>query len=85
MEGSLCPFTRVSTVSDFWYPLAQGETVQQTVDLPQKVSAPVLAGFPAGRVTFTLNGNEIGQLSLLYQTGAANNVAPLRWWQRLFG
>lgn len=85
VEGSLCPFTRVSTVSDFWYPLAQGETVQRTVDLPQRVEAPVLAGFPAGRVSFTLNGNEIGQLSLLYQTGAANNVAPLRWWQRLFG
>lgn len=85
VEGSLCPFTRVSTVSDFWYPLAQGETVQQTVDLPQRVEAPVLAGFPAGRVSFTLNGSEIGQLSLLYQTGAANNAAPLRWWQRLFG
>ena len=39
----------------------------------------------AGRVTFTLNGNEIGQLSLLYDTGVANNTAPLRWWQRLFG
>ncbi|HJB80002.1 D-alanyl-D-alanine carboxypeptidase family protein [uncultured Flavonifractor sp.] len=85
VTGSLCPFTRVSTVSDFYYPLAQGETVQRTVDLPQRVEAPVEAGFPAGSLTLTLNGDEIGRLSLLYQTGAANNVAPLRWWQRLFG
>ena len=85
VTGSLCPFTRVSTVSDFYYPLAQGETVQRTVDLPEQVEAPVEAGFPAGSLTLTLNGDEIGRLSLLYQTGAANNVAPLRWWQRLFG
>ena len=85
VTDSLCRFTRVSTVSDFYYPLAEGEQVTQTVDLPQQVSAPVLAGFPAGRVTFTLNGDEIGQLSLLYDWGAANNLAPLRWWQRLFG
>lgn len=85
VTGSLCPFTRVSTVSDFYYPLAQGETVQRTVDLPEQVEAPVEAGFPAGSLTLTLNGDEIGRLPLLYQTGAANNVAPLRWWQRLFG
>ena len=85
VTGSLCPFTRVSTVSDFYYPLAQGETVQRTVDLPEQVEAPVEAGFPAGSLTLTLNGDEIGRLSLLYQTGAVNNVAPLRWWQRLFG
>lgn len=85
VTGSLCPFTRVSTVSDFYYPLAQGETVQRTVDLPERVEAPVEAGFPAGSLTLTLNGDEIGRLPLLYQTGAANNVAPLRWWQRLFG
>ena len=85
VTGSLCRFTRVSTISDFYYPLAQGETVERTVDLPRQVEAPVLAGFPAGRVTFTLEGNEIAQLPLLYQTGAVNNVAPLRWWQRLFG
>lgn len=85
VTDSLCRFARVSTVSDFYYPLAEGEQVTWTVDLPQQVSAPVLAGFPAGRVTFALNGEEIGQLSLLYDTGIANNVAPLRWWQRLFG
>lgn len=85
VTGSLCPFTRVSTVSDFYYPLAQGETVQRTVDLPEEVEAPVEAGFPAGSLTLTLNGDEIGRLPLLYQTGAVNNVAPLRWWQRLFG
>ena len=85
VTDSLCRFARVSTVSDFYYPLAEGEQVTWTVDLPRQVSAPVLAGFPAGRVTFALNGEEIGQLSLLYDTGIANNVAPLRWWQRLFG
>lgn len=85
VTGSLCPFTRVSTVSDFYYPLAQGETVQRTVDLPEQVEAPLEAGFPAGSLTLTLNGDEIGRLPLLYQTGAVNNVAPLRWWQRLFG
>ncbi len=83
--GSLCRFTRVSTVSDFYYPLAEGERVSRTVDLPERVEAPVAAGFPAGKLTLTLNGDEIGQLPLLYQTGAVNNTAPLRWWQRLFG
>lgn len=85
VTDSLCRFVRVRTVSDFYYPLAEGEQVRQTVELPERVSAPVSAGFPAGRVTFALNGDEIGRLSLLYDTGAANNAAPPRWWQRLFG
>ena len=85
VTGSLCPFTRVATVSDFYYPLARGETVQRTADLPERVAAPVEKGFPAGSLILTLNGDEIGRLPLLYRTGAADNTAPLRWWQRLFG
>ena len=85
VTGSLCPFTRVATVSDFYYPLARGETILRTVDLPERVAAPVEKGFPAGSLILTLNGDEIGRLPLLYRTGAADNTAPLRWWQRLFG
>lgn len=84
VTGSLCRFARASTVSDLYYPLAEGEQVSRTVDLPEQAEAPVLAGFPAGKLTLTLNGDEIGQLPLLYDKGAANNAAPLRWWQRLF-
>lgn len=84
VTGSLCRFVRAGTAADFYYPLAAGERVRRSVELPERVSAPVLAGFPAGQVIFTLNGDEIGRRSLLYHTGAANDAAPPRWWQRIF-
>lgn len=83
--GSLCRFTRVSAASDFYYPLSDGERVERRLELPEGVEAPVEAGFPAGSLVLTLNGDEIGRLPLLYETGAASDLAPLRWWQRLFG
>ena len=43
VAGSLCRLTRVATVSDFYYPLAHGETIRRTVDLPEGAEAPVLA------------------------------------------
>lgn len=85
VSGSLCRFTRVCTAADFCYPLAEGECIQRRVELPSQVSAPVLAGFPAGSLVLTLDGEEVGRLPLLYETGAADDTAPLRWWQRLFG
>lgn len=85
VAGSLCRFTRVSTAADFAYPLADGEQVERRVELPAGAEAPVEEGFPAGSLVLTLDGEEIGRLPLLYETGAASDLAPLRWWQRLFG
>lgn len=85
VTNSLCRFVRAGTAAEFYYPLAQGEEPEQTIQAPQQVTAPVLAGFPAGRVIITLNGDEIVQLPLLYETGAANNLAPKGWLARLFG
>ena len=85
VANSLCRFVRAGTAAEFYYPLAQGEEPEQTIQAPQQVTAPVLAGFPAGRVVITLNGDEIAQLPLLYETGAASNLAPKGWLARLFG
>ena len=64
MTGSLCPFTRVSTVSDFYYPLAQGETVQRTVDVPEQVEAPVEAGFPVPQGEDYQRGEMLGHYNV---------------------
>ena len=44
--------------------------VEKTVELPESVDAPVRAGENAGRAVYTLNGEELGSVAIVYQADA---------------
>lgn len=45
--------------------------ITREIQLPEEVSAPVEKGGEAGRVVYQLNGNEIGAVRILYDSGVA--------------
>ena len=85
VTGSLCRFVRAVAPAAIRWPLAAGEEPEVERSLPERVEAPVEAGFPAGHVTVRLAGEEIARLPLVYAWGAAVDLAPKGWLERLFG
>ena len=49
----------------FSWPLAEGETLDMTVELDAPLTAPVAAGRRAGEAVFALSGREVGRIELL--------------------
>ena len=49
----------------FSWPLAEGETLDMTVELDTPLTAPLAAGRRAGEAVFSLNGREVGRIVLL--------------------
>ena len=49
----------------FSWPLAEGETLDMTVELDTPLTAPHAAGRRAGEAVFSLNGREVGRIGLL--------------------
>ena len=49
----------------FSWPLAEGETLDMTVELDTPLTAPVTAGRRAGEAVFALSGREVGRIELL--------------------
>ena len=49
----------------FSWPLAEGEALEMSVELDGPLTAPVTAGRRAGEAVFTLNGMEVGRVTLL--------------------
>ena len=49
----------------FSWPLAEGESLDMTVELDTPLKAPITAGRRAGEAVFTLNGREVGRIELL--------------------
>ena len=49
----------------FSWPLAEGESLDMTVELDTPLTAPITAGRRAGEAVFTLNGREVGRIELL--------------------
>ena len=49
----------------FSWPLAEGETLDMTVELDTPLTAPVAAGRRAGEAVVSLNGREVGRIGLL--------------------
>ncbi len=66
VTGSLLPQVEVETAADVVYPLAQGEQVRARIALPDRVAAPVRAGGVAGKLTFLLGEETVGETYLLY-------------------
>ena len=75
VTGSLTRFVDVYTASDVFYPLAEGERVKVRVDLPEQAEAPVEAGTIAGKLTFTLDGETVGETYLLYAADVRDDRA----------
>ena len=65
------------------YPLAANERVKVTVTLPQGVEAPVTVGMVAGKLTFSLNEEVIGETELLYSAEIPKNTAEPSLLQRV--
>ena len=82
VSGSLVPFVSVEAYRDVAYPLTQSEGVRAEVLLPDQVRAPVKTGQIAGRITFYLGDEAIGQTYLVYGQGARDDTARQR---SLFG
>ena len=82
VQGSLVPFVPVEAYRDVTYPLTASERVRVEIRLPERVRAPVEAGQIAGRMTFLLDGQVIGQTYLVYSRGAADDTPRQR---SLFG
>ena len=49
----------------FSWPLAEGESLDMTVELDTPLAAPMAAGQRAGEAVFSLNGREVGRIGLL--------------------
>lgn len=77
VEGSLIPQVQVTVAQDVSYPLSASEQVRVVVTLPDEVSAPQVTGGVAGRLTFYLDEQVIGETDLLYaQTIPENRAGP---------
>lgn len=66
VTGSLLPRVTVETAADVVYPLGSTERVRAEITLPGTVKAPVQKGTIAGKLTFLLEGEKIGETYLLY-------------------
>lgn len=83
VTGSLLPQVEVITASDVVYPLAEGERVRAKIMLPGLVGAPVREGTVAGRLSFLVGEEPVGETYLLYAGDVPENVPKLTLFQRM--
>lgn len=70
VEGSLETEVHVGYAEQFRYLETEGRdlsAVSKTLELPELVTAPVRRGETAGRAVYTLEGEEIGSVAILYR------------------
>lgn len=70
VEGSLKTEVHVGYAEQFRYLETEGRdlsAVLKTLELPELVTAPVRRGETAGRAVYTLEGEEIGSVAILYR------------------
>ena len=83
VTGSLLPQVEVVTSGDVRYPLGTDERVKAVISLPERVTAPVKRGSVAGKITFTLSEQVIGETYLLYAADIPENTAEPTLFQRV--
>lgn len=76
VTGSLVRFVTVGTAEAFSYPLKAGESAEVRTENCDYVEAPIQAGQTAGRMIYTLNGEEIGSVELVYQSSVNRDLFP---------
>lgn len=75
IEGSLLPKIKTVTAKTVTYPLSTEESIHAVVSLPKQATAPIQQGDIAGKVTFYLGEQLIGESDLLYAETAPDNRA----------
>lgn len=83
MVGSLVPQTKVETAADVAYPLGLTERVRAKITLPKSVKAPVRKGDIAGKLTFLVGEDVVGETYLLYTADIPANEAQPTLLQRM--
>ena len=87
VEGGITEEVKIAYQGEFRYLDTAGSdlsVVEKTLKLPEKVDAPVEKGAEAGRAVYSLNGQEIGSVPVLY----AEDVEKARYTdylQKVFG
>lgn len=75
VTGSLVRFVMVRTYSDVFFPALEGEEITATIQLADRVKAPLRAGEIAGSLSFWLDGTRIGETYLVYATDVHADAA----------
>ncbi len=84
VTGSILPQVEVATASDVFFPLEEGERVRAKIMLPEMVAAPIKNGSIAGRLTFFVGEEQVGETYLLYNGDVPENVPePITLFQRM--
>lgn len=66
----------LAAAESFAWPLAQGETLEMQLQVDEPLTAPVTAGTAVGEAVFTVNGKEVGRVTLLCGADVAPALAP---------
>ena len=74
VTGSLLSRVAVVTDRDVAYPLAEGERVRAIITLPDRVEAPVKKGAIAGKLSFLVGEEPVGETYLLYDADIPENT-----------
>lgn len=74
VTGSLVSRVDVVTAADMAYPLREEETVRARITLPDLVKAPLERGAVAGKLTFLLGEEVVGETYLLYAADVPDNT-----------
>jgi len=74
VAGSLVRLVPVCTQDEIAYPLSLTEQVRAEVSLPDYAEAPVTEGTIAGKLSFFLGEEPVGETYLIYSRSVARNV-----------
>lgn len=87
VEGGITEEVGVAYQGEFRYLDTAGSdlsAVEKSLELPEKVSAPVEKGAEAGRAVYSLNGQEIGSVPVLYAE-TVEKAGYTDYLQKIFG
>lgn len=76
IEGGESSQVSLVAAESFSWPLAQGETLETRLQVDEPLTAPVTAGTAVGEAVFTVNGEEVGRVTLLCGKDVAPALAP---------
>ncbi len=83
VTGSLIPQVEVETAAQVVYPLSAQERVRAEITLPDQVEAPVEKGDIAGKISFWVGEEEVGETYLLYAADIPADLPGPTMFQRM--
>lgn len=85
VTGSLIPRVGAAVAADLSYPLTAAERVKVRITLPETVAAPVVGGTIAGKLTFLVGEETVGETYLLYDADIPDDTSRSTLFQRIQG